>query len=217
MGLYAIKPAFVAGLRPVEELVVAREVSANALTGAALGVAALTAGAIVAGGVVDPRWWLAVAPLSLVRMTLNVLDGAVARRTGTSTTTGAVLNELGDRVADVATLTACVVVATPVLALVAALAAVLTSFVAVTAQAVIGERSTAGPMGKADRVLVLSLAGLLAAWSPAHLDEVWAGWMWDGALAIVVAGAAASIVIRARGLMTQAAKRDAVADRGGVA
>src|SRR5688572_28146800 len=98
-GLYGLKPTFVRRLRGLEDRAVARGVSPNSLTVAAVGIGAVTGIALLAGNHV-PVLWLAVPPLVLARMACNAVDGSLARRTGTSSARGAVLNELGDRSAD---------------------------------------------------------------------------------------------------------------------
>jgi CDP-diacylglycerol---glycerol-3-phosphate 3-phosphatidyltransferase len=160
-GLYRLKPRFVARLRGLEDRVVARGVTAGQLTWAGALAGAVTAAALLAG-TRAPWLWLAVAPLSLIRMACNALDGAVARRTSTVTARGAVTNELADRAADLLTLAALAPVVGVAPAAAAAVVALATSFVAVLAQAVTGRRIAAGPLGKPDRVAVLSVGATAA-------------------------------------------------------
>lgn len=160
-GLYGLKPWFVARLRGVEDAAVRRGVSAGQLTWAGFAFAGGTA-AVLLAGLTNPLWWLAVGPLSLGRMACNALDGAVARRTSTADHRGAVLNELCDRAADAVTFAALAPVVGVALAGGAVVTAVATSFVAVLAQAVTGRRLTAGPLGKPDRVAVLSVGAAAA-------------------------------------------------------
>lgn len=179
--LYDVKPWFVARLRPVEARAVAAGVTPAVLTWLGLACAAATAGALLAG----LRWpllWLAVPVLSLARMACNALDGAVARRTGAGSRQGAVLNELVDRGADLLTFAALAPLAGLPLAAAAVVTALTTSFVAVTGQAVTGTRIAAGPLGKPDRVAVLSGAAVAA---PVMGHSAFA----VGAAAIVVLGA----------------------------
>lgn len=163
-GLYGIKPTFVARLRHVEDLAVRRRVSPDALTAVGAGLGVLT-GAALAAGAVMPLLWLAVAPLALARMACNAIDGSLARRTGTATPRGAVLNEAGDRVADIATFAALAPVTGPALALGVVLVALATSFVAVLGQGLVGRRGTAGPLGKPDRVAVIACGATVAAFT----------------------------------------------------
>ncbi|HJR46074.1 MAG TPA: CDP-alcohol phosphatidyltransferase family protein [Actinomycetota bacterium] len=162
--MYALKPWFVGRLRSCEEVLVARRVSPNTITLAAI-LASVMAGGVIAGGATfdRPLLWLAVLPLGVMRLALNALDGSVARRLRMSSPRGAVLNELGDRACDLAVFAALVTVA-PAWMVVTGIAAVtLTSTAGVMALAITGTRDTGGPMGKADRVVVLGLAGLVAA------------------------------------------------------
>lgn len=189
--LYAIKPAFVRRLRGMEQALGERGVTADQVTLAAVGIGAATAAALVAGTQV-PLLWLLVAPLSLLRMACNALDGAMARHSGSATHRGAVLNELGDRAADTLTFAAL----GPVIGWSTALAAVATalavSLVAVTAQAVTGRRLAPGPMGKPDRVAVLSLGATAAAVTGPEALRL-AAWL-------LVAGGVATVIRRTAAL-----------------
>lgn len=163
-GLYGLKPAFVASLRRVEDRLYQRGVRADTVTVAALAIAAVTALALVAGTRV-PWLWLAVPLLCLARMGCNALDGALARRRGASSARGAVLNELSDRAADAVTFAALAPAVGVFLALAVVVVALCTSFVAVVGQAVVGQRVGAGPLGKPDRVAVLSVAAAVGAFA----------------------------------------------------
>lgn len=194
-GLYALKPAFVSGLGRAEDFAAARGVSPDAVTVAGVGVGLLSAAAVALGA----RWplvWLAVAPLSLLRMACNAVDGSLARRQDSSSRRGAVLNELGDRIADLATFLALAPAAGVALAAAAALVALSTSFIAAVAAGIVGERLTQGPLGKPDRVAVLSLAATAAAFTGPNALVI-------GAWALVAAGSV-TIVRRTRALWDRA-------------
>ena len=179
-GLYGAKPAFVARLRRIEDAASRRGVSADTVTVVGVAVGVLTGAALLVGSVA-PLALLAVAPLCLIRMACNAIDGSLARRHGTTSRRGAVLNELGDRVADAVTLAALAPAVGPVLAVSVVLVALATSFVAVVGQATTGQRVGAGPMGKPDRVALLSVAAAFAAFTgPVALVA--------GAWALIVAG-----------------------------
>jgi len=197
VGLYSTKRRFVAALVGLEDRLVAAGVRADTLTHAALPMGIATGLALVAGAHLQPACWLAVAPLSLGRMALNALDGAVARRTGTTHTRGAVLNELVDRAADVSTVAAGYLLPIhPALVTAALLGTLLVPFVAVVTQAATGTRLHDGPMGKPDRVLVLSLGAAAAA----VVGATALTWTY---LALTV-GAAATVVVRVRGCLALA-------------
>ena len=166
MGLYSIKPWFVPRLRRVEDALVARRVSPDALTAAAVAASLAAGAAIAVGGLANhPMLWLAVPPLVLVRLALNALDGSIARRTGRARPMGAALNEIGDRVGDAAMIGAVGFVAQPALAASAVGSSFLASFTGVLALALIGRRDSGGPAGKADRAIWVATgaaAGALA-------------------------------------------------------
>jgi CDP-diacylglycerol--glycerol-3-phosphate 3-phosphatidyltransferase len=162
-GIYSLKPAFVRSLRKVEDILVARNVSADVLTFAAIPVSLAAGACIAAGGLLEePLWWLPVPFLCLTRLALNALDGSVARRTGTARPLGLVFNEVADRGSDALMIGATAFVATPVLAAAAVAATFTTSIAALLSVHLVGERDASGPMGKADRVMVLAFASLLA-------------------------------------------------------
>lgn len=162
-GVYALKPWFVGRLRSCEDILVARRVSPNTITLAAV-VVSVAAGAVVDGGAtLDlPLLWLAVLPLGVIRLALNALDGAVARRLQMGSARGAVLNELADRACDLALFAPLVAVAPVWVVLTAIAALTLTSTSGVMALALTADRDTSGPMGKADRVVLLGLAAMVA-------------------------------------------------------
>ena len=163
-GLYGVKPWFVCRLRRIEDWMVAHDVSPNTLTWAALAASVCAGAAIALGGLAhDPRWWLLVPPLAVIRLAFNALDGSIARRTGRSSPCGAMWNELGDRAADTAMMVPVGVVTRPSLALGAVAASYLTSVTGMAGFAVDGRRLYGGPMGKADRVAVLALGAAAAA------------------------------------------------------
>ncbi len=166
MSLYDIKPGFLRRLRRFEDALVARRVSPDSLTFAAVAVSVAAGGSIAAGGLLDrPLLWLAVAPLVLVRLALNALDGSVARRTRSARPFGAALNEIGDRASEAATIGATAFVAGPGLAFGALASCYLASSTGVLSAALTGRRDSGGPAGKADRAAALALgatAGALA-------------------------------------------------------
>ena len=68
---------------------------------AAIPVAVL-AGACLLGSSVVPVLLVLVPFLAALRLTLNLLDGAVARRSGRMHPRGELYNEVGDRICDIA-------------------------------------------------------------------------------------------------------------------
>jgi CDP-diacylglycerol---glycerol-3-phosphate 3-phosphatidyltransferase len=99
-SVYDIKPRFQALLRPLVQGMARAGVRANQVTVAAMLVSVAVGLAI---GLAADRlrwiWWLLPAWL-LLRMALNAIDGMLAREHGQASALGAILNELGDVVAD---------------------------------------------------------------------------------------------------------------------
>jgi CDP-diacylglycerol--glycerol-3-phosphate 3-phosphatidyltransferase len=173
--LYDIKPAFVRLLAPLVDVFARRGVTPNQLTAAALLLSA-------AGGA---ALWLApgsrgaaigVAVVLLLRMALNAVDGALARRTGQSTRGGELFNEFSDVLADALLYVPLVRVsaAPAALPLAFVLLAGWTELCGVAAKAAGGTRRYDGPLGKSDRALCVG-AYLVAraAGVPPGTWEVW--------------------------------------------
>jgi CDP-diacylglycerol---glycerol-3-phosphate 3-phosphatidyltransferase len=155
-GLYSFKPWYAGVLAPLRKRLVAARVSPNVITiaGIASGCGAGAAIALLRPG---PLAGLTVAALLAARLACANLDGGVARDTGRSTPFGSVLNELGDRAAELAVLGGCLAIAPAWLVLAAALGATLPSWVALAAAAAGLPRIQGGPVGKTERCLLLAL------------------------------------------------------------
>ncbi len=146
--------------------------SADAVTMLSL-VVAVGAGVVVALG--RPGW---AAALVLASGGLDLLDGAVARGTGTSTRWGALLDSTLDRVADAAPLIGLAVFYSDqywamVLPLVALVNGFLISYIRSRAEN-LGAKLPELPMRRAERVLLLATSLILgalvtSAWMPAPL------------------------------------------------
>jgi CDP-diacylglycerol---glycerol-3-phosphate 3-phosphatidyltransferase len=163
-GWYRMKPAFQGLLRPVVTRLVARGISADLLTALAVPIAAL-GGVCLALSDRAPLMLIGVPILAALRLVLNLLDGQVARATGTVHPMGEVANELGDRVADVLFLGGLAFVAAvgPLAAGAAVTAALLASFTGLAARAAGAPRQYGGIMSKPARMIVLAVAAP-AAW-----------------------------------------------------
>jgi CDP-diacylglycerol--glycerol-3-phosphate 3-phosphatidyltransferase len=163
MGIYKIKPKFQKALGGIERDLVQRRVHPDYLT---LGALALSA---VGGLLLFAANWvsileLLIIPVAIGRTALNALDGLVARDTGLARPWGEVLNEFSDRLADVALLTG--VSFAPGsnyrIGAVVIVVMLLSSYLGTAAKAAGGKRQYVGVMGKADRMIYLSVASLLA-------------------------------------------------------
>ena len=168
MTLYELKPRFQNWLRPVACWLHQRRISANQVTVAVLALAVVVAGAI--GLWPTPATLLLLPPVLFIRMALNALDGMLAREFQQPTPLGAMLNELGDVLADAALYLPLLLIpgvsATLVIALV--WLALLSEFCGVAAVQIGASRRYDGPMGKSDRALLLGgIAVALGCGAPA--------------------------------------------------
>jgi CDP-diacylglycerol--glycerol-3-phosphate 3-phosphatidyltransferase len=197
VGIYAVKPAFRAVLRPVVGVLVRAGVPADAVTLSGVAFAGV-AGLGVWLGRHGSLWLLLVPAGAFLRTAANALDGMVAQATGTSRPLGEVLNETADRLADVAVfLPVGLVPGVPPLLMGATLAAMLTvSFLGVVIKAAGGPRVTAGVMGKPDRMFVAGATALIALWADPGGVFTWALW-------IVMAGCAITLVQRGRAALRE--------------
>jgi CDP-diacylglycerol--glycerol-3-phosphate 3-phosphatidyltransferase len=192
VGIYQVKPAFQRSLRGIEDQLVTRRVHPDSLTFAALALS-------VSGGIClyfapHALWLLAPVPIiCIVRTALNALDGLVAKRTGLARPWGEVLNEVCDRLADVALLGG-LALAAPSAHLIGAttvVAVLLTSYLGVLAKAAGARRQYGGPMGKADRMVLLALTAVIGLFLPLDL-------VYNAFLVVVLVGVGITFISRAR-------------------
>lgn len=181
-GLYALKPWFTGRLTFAVNAAVARQMSPDVFTAAGV-VAAGAAGVAVAFGC-----WPLAAVFMVLRLAGANLDGAVARARGVSRPWGFVVNEIGDRTADLLAFAGLAVWAAqqsgpdmnwqswPVLlVLVAAIAATLPTFASLAAAGAGATRRNGGPLGKTERCLVVVLATAFPGLMPFLLGQLVTG------------------------------------------
>jgi phosphatidylglycerophosphate synthase len=143
---------------------------------------------------------MAAAGIQL-RLLCNLVDGLLAVEGGLATRSGELWNDVPDRVADVALLTAAGYAAgSTELGLAASLAAVLTAYTRVLAGAVGATQRFSGPMAKQHRMAVLTAACLLS------LVELAFGFEEDALLAALVLILVGSLVTFVRRLRATAAE-----------
>jgi CDP-diacylglycerol--glycerol-3-phosphate 3-phosphatidyltransferase len=161
MDLYAGKSALVSRLDPIVDGLARRGIAPDAVTVAAVPVALAGGLALLASPAV-PTALLLVPLLAALRLVLNLLDGALARRSGRIHPRGELLNELCDRLADVALLAPVAVLpgASPVIVLLGVAGALLASYVGITTRAAGGERIYRGILSKPGRMVVLSVCAV---------------------------------------------------------
>jgi CDP-diacylglycerol---glycerol-3-phosphate 3-phosphatidyltransferase len=184
-SVYDQKKRFQGLLRPLVRRLAAASVRPNHVTVAALlGSLAVS---VVPRLAVEHRSWLLVLPAWLfLRMALNAVDGMLAREHAMRSDLGAVLNELGDVLADLAIYLPLLVFAPPATAAVVAFgfSAVLTELSGILGQALGAARHYEGPMGKSDRALMVGLLAVLAVCWP--VTALWWPWLFWAAAGLGV-------------------------------
>jgi CDP-diacylglycerol--glycerol-3-phosphate 3-phosphatidyltransferase len=182
VSVYSVKPRLQAAIRPIVTALARAGVRPNAVTIAAC-VGSIAVGAAVGYGrggaslLLLPAWLLA-------RMILNAIDGVLAREHAMTSRLGAVLNEMGDVVSDLALyLPLAFVRPAAAVAIVGfSIGAVLTEFAGLLGLAVGSARRYDGPMGKSDRALLVGLLGLVTFVAPGLVKA----WTWVFASAAVL-------------------------------
>jgi phosphatidylglycerophosphate synthase len=166
-SIYDLKPRFQALLRPLIARMAAAGCTPNLVTSLAL---LLSLGVGIAIALVRGRpLILLLLPIWLfLRMALNAIDGMMARELNMKSTLGAVLNEAGDVVSDLALYLPLALVHPPALWPIVGFAfgAVMTEFCGVLTQALGAARHYEGPMGKSDRAFFVGALGLVTAFVP---------------------------------------------------
>lgn len=176
---YQLKTRFQSLLRPLAAWLYRAGVTANQITVCACVISV----ALGAAAIVFPErnaLFILIAFWCLLRMAANALDGMLAREYAQASRVGAVLNEVGDVMSDIALYLPFAFVAgsQPWLVVAVILLAVLSEFTGLLGAALGGERSYAGPMGKSDRALVFGVVGLLAGCGlslASFINLLWAG------------------------------------------
>jgi CDP-diacylglycerol--glycerol-3-phosphate 3-phosphatidyltransferase len=173
VDLYRSKSAIVRGLEPVVGWLARAGVRPDAVTLAAVPVGVVAGGCLLLSPTV-PALLLAVPILAILRLVLNLLDGALARQTGRTHARGELYNELGDRLADIAFLAPVAFLpgANQAAVLLGVVGTVLASFAGLVPRAAGGERIYRGILSKPGRMALLSVFAVAAlvvgptAWGP---------------------------------------------------
>ena len=191
--VYELKSRFQDLLRPIVRALARAGITANQVTLAALGLSMIAGLAIV-------LWPAAGLPLALlplvlfVRMALNAMDGMLAREHHQQSALGAVLNEVGDVVSDLALYLPFTLVPglSPMIVVGLCLLAVIGEMMGVIGVQIGASRRYDGPLGKSDRAVLFGTLGLLL--GIGLVGPVFANWV----LAVALLPAALTIFNRAR-------------------
>jgi len=152
-----------------------------------------------------PMGALLCALAILLRLLCNLFDGMVAVEGGKGTATGALYNELPDRLADSLFLVALgYAIAQPWLGWLAALLAALTAYIRALGGALGQAQDFRGPMAKPHRMWLLGIALVLAALLP-----TWRQPVLSATAAVIAAGSALTCVTRTRAIAARLKGADA--------
>lgn len=160
-SVYQLKPAFQGLLRPIVNWLARIGVTANQVTIAAL-LLSLSTGHVIARMHGGPSLLLLPVVLFL-RMALNAMDGMLAREHNQKSALGAILNELGDVVADVGLYLPLAVVPgfDPWLVVGVVILSIFTEMTGIIGVQIGASRRYDGPLGKSDRAFLFGSMGLL--------------------------------------------------------
>ena len=182
-SIYDLKPRFQALLRPLVARLAAWGFTPNFITSLALAVS-VAIGSLVLFAARHPLALLLLPIWLFARMALNAIDGMMARDLNMKSSLGAVLNELGDVLSDLALYLPLAFVQTsspwPIIGF--CFGATLTEFCGVLTQALAAGRHYEGPMGKSDRAFFVGALALVTALTPKAF-QLWP-WLF-GAAAIL--------------------------------
>ncbi len=164
--LYDIKPRFQALLRPLLRRLHKTGISANQITLFALALSVITG--LFLAIVREPFWFIVLPVVLFIRMALNALDGMMAREYHQQTRLGAILNETGDVLSDIALYLPFIFLPQSNMPLILTMLffTVMSEFCGILAQTINAVRSYAGPFGKSDRAFVFGAWGIVIALWP---------------------------------------------------
>jgi CDP-diacylglycerol--glycerol-3-phosphate 3-phosphatidyltransferase len=162
ISTYNLKSRFQSLLRPCAAWLYRAGMTANQITISAC-VISVAFGMLALWNPEHSIYFLMISMWGLLRMAANALDGMLAREFGQASRLGAVLNELGDVISDVALYLPFAFVAGSHawLVVMVVFLAVASEFAGWLGAALRNERANHGPMGKSDRALAFGIIGLL--------------------------------------------------------
>lgn len=166
VGIYAIKPKFQQVLKPIENVLVDWRIHPTIINLFGLFVSLITAFAIYLSP--DYPWLLLFVPFTTsTRTACNALDGLVSRRLKVDDSFGEVLNEFIDRVSDSIIFGSLILLASvnSGLAVITLIIILLNSYLSILSKAAGASRQYGGFMGKADRMIYISIASVIVFFS----------------------------------------------------
>lgn len=178
MTIYDLKPKFQDLLRPIVYRLFQAGITANQVTLAALLLSIFIG--VLLFIFPNPRLFILLPFVLFIRMALNAIDGMLAREHNQKSHFGAILNELGDVVSDVALYLpfALLFPNASWWILLILLLAMLTEFIGVLAQTIGASRRYDGPIGKSDRAFIFGALGLVACIFPQIAFANWTNYLF---------------------------------------
>lgn len=161
-SIYDLKPKFQSMLRPLVKGLAKHGITANQVTIAAV-VLSIGTGLVLLYAPVNPNLLLLVPIVMFIRMALNAIDGMLAREHAMKSNLGAILNELGDVIADAGLFLPFALLdgVSSSLIVLFVIGAIVTEMTGVIAIQIGAERRYDGPLGKSDRAFAFGAIALV--------------------------------------------------------
>jgi archaetidylinositol phosphate synthase len=163
MTLDRFRPLATRVLNPFVDLSIRAGLTPNVVSVIAIGLACVAGLTFaLAGG--EPLLYLVGALLVFLNGWFDMLDGAIARRLDTASSAGDLIDHVLDRYADIVVLVGLAAgIERYGIGLAAVTGVLMTSYLGTQAQAVGLDRVYGGLVGRADRLVLIGIAGVLAA------------------------------------------------------
>ncbi len=163
MSIYAIKPKFQKFLSPIANLLINLKIHPTYINLFGVLISFIMAFSLLAAMKLPVLYW--ILPVgAFLRTACNALDGIVARGLNVSSSIGEVYNEFLDRISDAA-IFFCVGFSQHgkiTLAFAATICILINSYLGVIGKAAGGSRVYIGLIGKADRMILLGVMGVIS-------------------------------------------------------
>jgi CDP-diacylglycerol---glycerol-3-phosphate 3-phosphatidyltransferase len=180
--IYQLKPASQNLLRPIVPWLARIGVTPNQVT------IFTTCLAFVCGSLIvwNNSMLILLPPLMLVRATLNVIDGMLAREHQMKSTLGAILNELADVIFDVAIYLPFGLLpgVSGYLVAILVVLSIISEMTGVLGLTVGASRQFDGPMYKTDRGVIFSIIGIL--FLCGVFPSPWLDWVWISLISLTI-------------------------------
>lgn len=167
ISVYTLKPAFQRLLRPCVNFLAKHNITANQITIFAFILSCLVGAGLLYFAKEYPYFYIVLPVFLFIRMALNAFDGMLAREHNQQSRLGAILNEAGDILSDLALYIPFLYIraADYWLILSFSLLAMFTETAGIMALQVNSQRRYDGPMGKSDRAFWIGLLAIFAAFN----------------------------------------------------